>query len=546
MDPQGLTFTFDAASQNLVATYTPPADAKGTAIDQARLEARIAELGYGQLRPIGAALGVLADSLAAAKPVVALAVAEAVDARAEVSVSPDKMAAFLTVVPPQGGAPISAEAIARALELAGVVAGIQDEHIASVVSSGQADHIEVATGRPPIHGADGHIDAVVPETRDRVPQVNEKGLLDYRNLGQIFTVQAGEPVMQRIPAGPGIPGETVSGQTIPAQAGKEALFSPKLTGVAPDPGKPDILAAAITGQPVRTRDGIIVEPTYQTDDVSLANGNIDFDGAVTVKGDVHAGMQIKASGDIEIGGMVEAAILIAGGDIIIKGGFIGSRGRQDPQGNEIPSYAQCGGSFTAAYVQQARVEAMDSIFIDDVAMQSELLAVNQIVVGNKQKGHIIGGKVQATLMVKARVIGAPSHIVTRVDIGQDPRIKARQNHLIQERRQAEEQLTQVYKLLELAEKMPERVPVETRKRALSTRESLEQGISLRRQEEELLGEQLRLSRNAKMIAEQGIYEGVQVHCGNHAYEVPTDLEHGLLVRVGENGLDTEPLARSSR
>lgn len=543
MAPQGLSFNFDPGSRSLVATYAPEAGEVPPTVDLPWLENHLGELGHGALRRNPAALGVLADNIKAARPVAALAVAEAIDARAEVSVAPDKMAAFLSVAPPQGGSPIDDGAIRRALMQQGVVAGIKEEVIAQALAQGQMESVLVAEGRLPVHGEDGRIDTLVPEIRNRVPQLNEKGLMDYRNLGEILTVQAGEAVMQRIPATPGVAGETVSGAVIPAVAGKEAMFSPNLTGVTPSPEDPNTLAAAITGQPVRTRDGIIVEPTYTVDEVTINSGNIAFDGAVTVKGDVQAGMTIKTSGDIEIGGTVEAAILIAGGNIVIKGGAIGARGRKDAQGKEIPSYIQCTGSFTATYVQQATVEAGDSIFIDDVAMQSNLTATNQIVVGHKQRGHIIGGRLQATLMVKAKVIGSAAHIATRIDIGLDPRLRAQQQRLTAHRAQIEEQLAQVVKLQELAARMPERVPLETLKRARITRESLLRTVARLGEEEALLQEQLRLSQSATVVAEQAVFEGTEVRCGQLHYAVVGDKPHGLQVRIGEGVLEADPLAR---
>lgn len=539
---QYLSFSFNEQTRVLLASFAPPPESSGLALDAEALGSRIAELGYGALRRNTAALGVLADSCTAGRTVAALAVAEAVDAVIQVTVAPDKMAAFLDITPAQGGQAPDEAMIRRALTQQGVVAGIRDAVIALAVTNGRAEHLLVAEGRPAVHGEDGRVEATIPESRNRLPQVNEKGLADYRNLGEILTVHAGDAVMRRIPASPGVAGETVTGAVIPAQAGKEAMFSASLTGVAPDPADPNTLAAAIAGQPVRVRDGIIIEPTYTVDEVSMSTGNVLFDGAVTVKGDVHAGMTIKASGDIQVGGTVEAATLIAGGDIVIKGGAIGTRGRKDAQGNDIPSLIQCGGSFTATYVQQARIEAGDSIFVDDVAMQSELIAINQVVVGNKQRGHIIGGQVQATLMIKAKVIGSAAHIATRVDIGLDPRLRAQQQRLVHQRQQAEEQLAQIAKLLEMAQRLPERVPADTAVRARHTADSLDATIARLREEEVLLAEQLRLARSAKVVAEQAIFEGVEVHCGAHVARVEGDRPYGMQFSVGEAGLDTQQLA----
>jgi uncharacterized protein (DUF342 family) len=180
--------------------------------------------------------------------------------------------------------------------------------------------------------------------------------------------------------------------------------------------------------------------------------------------------------------------------------------------------------------------------VDDVAMQSELIAINQVVVGNKQRGHIIGGQVQATLMIKAKVIGSAAHIATRVDIGLDPRLRAQQQRLQHQRQQAEEQLAQIAKLLEMAQRLPERVPEATAVRARHTADSLNATIARLREEEALLAEQLRLARSAKVLAEQAIFEGVEVHCGTHVARVEGDRPYGMQFSLGEAGLETQQLA----
>ena len=99
------------------------------------------------------------------------------------------------------------------------------------------------------------------------------------------------------------------------------------------------------------------------------------------------------------------------------------------------------------------------------------------------------------------------------------------------------------KLLELAAKLPERVPPETLKRARITRESLLRTLTRLGEEETLLQEQLRLAQNAKVIAEQAVYEGMEVHCGLLHYTLVGDKAHGLQVRVAEGALEADQLAR---
>jgi uncharacterized protein (DUF342 family) len=107
------------------------------------------------------------------------------------------------------------------------------------------------------------------------------------------------------------------------------MFASKLSGACIDPDDPNRLLAAIAGQPVAVPGGMIVEPVYTVSAVNMASGNVSFDGSVVVRGDVAAGMTVKVTGDIQIGGTADPCRLEAGGNIVIKGGALGGVGRKE-------------------------------------------------------------------------------------------------------------------------------------------------------------------------------------------------------------------------
>ena len=73
------------------------------------------------------------------------------------------------------------------------------------------------------------------------------------------------------------------------------------------------------------KNGLIhVDPVFLVKgDLDYQTGNIDFIGSVVIKGDVKSGFNVKASGDIEIEGVVEDSIVETDSDVLIKLGFIG-------------------------------------------------------------------------------------------------------------------------------------------------------------------------------------------------------------------------------
>lgn len=526
---EGLSFVYDEEAHALRADLEPVPGAP--AIDVDWLFAHLKELGFAEFSFNDAALGVLLSRYLSGQPVRGLAIATAEDAQASVFISADAMSALLTIKPALGGRPPDEPMIKRALVDRGVVAGILPDAVAQAIALGGCSGLTVAKGQDPVHGEDGRLECLVDEAPSRVPTVNADGLADYRNLGAIPTVQPGTPLLRRIPATSGLNGFTVTGLPIPARNGKEMLLATKLEGVIPDPADPNLLTASIVGQPVLVKNGVMVEPIYRVKEVTLATGNIDYDGLVMVEGDVQAGMSIKATGDIHIGGTAEAASLISGGNIVIKGGVIGNLGRKEHTGQVV----QCQGSFSATFVQQARIEAGDSIYIDDVSMQSELIAINQVLVGGKNRGYIVGGLVQATLLVKANLIGSAAHTATRIDVGVNPKISARMAQIAKQRVDCEARLEQVQKVLDLRIASPTRVTAEVATKASAAATSLHQELHDLRDEEALLSTQMELAEGARVVVDKGVFEGVDLYCGQRFMRVEHDRHHGGSFVVDADG-----------
>lgn len=528
----GLNLRLDPEAKALIASVEPVS--ASAPIDEAWLRMRIAELGYEHLRYLPSAAMVLLGKYNSGAPVAALRLAECVDASLELTLSSDALSALLNITPAQGGTPVSKEDILRELAGKGILEGVELDAINQAIAAGAAIDLVVARGRTPVHGEDGYLEKLLPEVRERVPRVDETGRIDYRDLGEIAVVHPGEHLMLRHPATLGMPGLSLLGQPIAARPGKDLMFAPNLSGVSVAPDNPNLLQAEIVGQPVQVAGGVIVEPVFSVGVVSTASGNIDFDGSVLIKGDVLSGMTVRASGDIEVGGMVEAATLVAGGSIVIKGGVVGSLGRKESRdGGE--HFIRCGVSFSAAYAQQARIDAGDSIFIDDTVMQCELTAVNHILVGNKRRGHIIGGKAQATLSIKGKVLGSPNRGATRFDIGVDPAMHKLTQEMARNRDGKETQLLEISKLIDFATQHPERIKPGMLEKARASAAAISAEIAAAREEEQAMENKIQLAQQSRVIAEEALYEGVEVFMGNLRYRVAG--EHGSgAIGLGKGGL----------
>lgn len=508
----GLSLHLDQAGRKLIARIEPSSSA--LPIDEEWLRQKIADDGFGGLNFLPQSVTPLLANFNAGMAF-EIPVAELLDAVFRVEVSNDGLEACLEITPAQGGTTVNRDDVLSALAENGIGEGILYEAIEEALKAGSASHVVIARGIPAEHGKDGYFERLIPEVRDRSPRVDETGHVDFRNLGEIMVVHQGERLMYRHSPTSGTPGMTLLGERIDAVPGKEIMYATNLSGTECSPDDPNLLLAAITGQPVIVRGGMMVEPVYTVDDVSTASGNIDFDGSVVVRGDVGNGMSVKASGDIQVGGIVEMAELDAGNNIAVKGGVLGALGKK----NVDTPLIKCGGCFSAAYAQQARIDAGDSIFIDDMAMQSELTAINHIRVGNKKRGHIVGGHVQATLSITAKVIGSPNRIRTQCEIGVNPLMHKHLLELCKTRDTKETQLLEVSKLLDFASKNPGKLKPEMIERARGTASALSSDIASLREEQEVMNAKIELSMQSRVTVEQAIHDGVEILMGAKQFRV---------------------------
>lgn len=528
-----LRLLFDEASRTLSASLAP--DPQFPRIDALWLRNRLAAANFADLQIRPEPIKQLLARYNAGEAVPPTEIAHCVDASLQIMISLDGLSARLTLIPAKGGKPATKADVLALIQAKSIVEGVLVDEVNRAIADGKAEDLVIARGREPVPGEDGRLESLLPETRERVPSVNASGRTDYRDLGEVQIVRAGDALMRRHPPTSGTAGLSVLGRPLPARPGRDARFAAGLRGVAPSAEDPDLLVAATDGQPLRVKGGIMVEPIYTVDAVNMATGNIRFDGTVRVRHDVQAGMTIVATGDIEVGGTVEPATLEAGGNIVVKGGVMGGLGGKTA-GKDLSAHSiRCAGSVSVGYAQQARISAGDSIFIDDMAMQCQLDATNHIRIGNHRRGHIIGGLTRACLSIHARVIGAPNRIRTEIEIGNDPGLAQALQEKAAERDGKENKLLDIGKLLTVADRNPGKVSADIVTRAEEAAAALSEEIEGLRGEEEDLRHRLMLTQQARVNAETTVYEGCIVTMGEHTLRIPHD-RGATTVRLADKGL----------
>lgn len=370
-----------------------------------------------------------------------------------IDVSKDEMQATLTATAPaMSGAEISKEMIIRALETQGVVAGVETEKIDEFVDNPVYNTpYEVAAAVLPVDGRDAYI-AYNFETDTSKLKIkeNKDGLVNFKELNQIQNVVKGQPLATKMAPERGKAGKTLYGRYLEAKNGKDVKI-PLGKNVELDKDGVTVIAS-INGRVTFEGERINVEPVLELDAVNIKTGNIDFLGTVIVKGNVEDGYDIKASGNIEIGGTVGQSFLKSeNGDIIVTLGIYGHDVGQ----------IQCGGSLWAKFIQSAKVEVENFVIVSDSIMNSEVTAMKRIILNGK-KAQITGGHLFATEEIAAKNIGsAGGGAETILEVGFDPRAKHRlediqnqQNNLVKELEEVENNLASLENIKKQRRSLP--------------------------------------------------------------------------------------------
>lgn len=519
--PNGLSIYLTEEGHTLMASFAPQGVVEMINVDD--FKRSIDEAGFGECDLNEVAI-LEATSKFIAGESFEITIGDAVDGEFFIQIDDDHLNAFLTCIPGHGGCAVTPESVIEEARNKIISTELDMEAIERAINE-NGDHVLIAHGRQPKVGHDSEFKSLLPEAKEHVPQVDEDGVANFRDLGEILIVHAGDTLMRRIPATLGEPGLTLSGQPIPAMPGRDDPYSVKFEGVEIDPEAPDLLKSKIDGCPTLLENGVKVEPVYTIRNVDLHSGNIDFLGTVIVTGGILSGMTVKADGDIHVKGSVVGVVLLAGGDVIV-GGIIG---HDDKTNKEHADHArvECNGTCTANFTQNARINAGKNILIRDFTMMSKVVAAEQVIVGDEtHTGQIIGGFTTAGVLIQAGIIGAPTRSRTVVIAKTSDLLFARMAAITEAMDAAKVKLSKFVRLLDLAANRPDRVSEKDIKLAESGRSEVDVEIANIKLDEAELKKEIVISRGAQITAKKKFLEGVEVKIGPKVAKVIRDKERG--------------------
>ncbi|MDD4803246.1 MAG: FapA family protein [Syntrophomonas sp.] len=439
---------------------------------------------------------------------------EDVNGTVKVNIHRDKMKAFVETTPPSGnGTSCSLEMAKSILAEKGVVFGIDDKQIMKALKEENwGQEILVAQGQPAVDGKDAVIEYKfdIPEKK-LLSKEDEKGNIDFREMGLVHNITKGTILAVRTPPIPGESGKDIMSHEIVPRTGKEMPLPKGKNTVSNEEGT--VLIAMIDGQISIIDRKITVSPIITINaDVDYSTGNIDFIGSVLIRGNINSGFVVKAQGDIEVGGYVEGAEVEAGGNILIKGGI--------KSGNK--GFVRAGESITARFIENSRVEAGRNVIVKEAIMQSFVSAGDSIKVSDK-KATIVGGIVQATQMVEAKVIGSPLATRTIIEVGVNPLYRAEYQNLVKirsEKKKIFENLNNNMLAFQRSGISPQKLPENKRIALIKTLDSFKKvkdEIAAFDERAVFLEAELNRIKSARIRALEIAHPGVRISIGSSIY-----------------------------
>lgn len=386
----------------------------------------------------------------------------------------------------------------------GIKAGINRVAVETLASYVAYDkEVVVASGKQPVDGADGYYKYFVPlEDKKAKPVVAADGSVDYLNSLEIAMVEEGQIFAQYIPPTKGEYGYNVFSEMIKPNPGKQI---PMLKGkgfTISEDGKQYI--AKLSGRIYTENDRIIIDPVYVVKgDLGIEHGNIQFNGDVEVRGDVHSGLKIEAAGSIFINGHVGNCKLKAGGTITI------GKGIQGKNGCEI----EAGGDVAGSFVEYCNIRSGGKVYANSL-LDCRVFARDSVYVTSKH-GCIIGGSVNAMQTIEAKGLGNESGTITKLSFGEMPEYRKELNV-------AKNRLKKVKEDIQVLEGQLEKYDMLDAKSITKEMENIKMQIVrakvLRQTEErelgqkiESLGEELQRARRQSCIKVSGVvYPGVMI------------------------------------
>lgn len=447
----------------------------------------------------------------------------------KVRISNDRMVATIRLYPPSNdGALFSKGDLVGELTHAGIKYGVVDKVVDALIATPVFGHdIVIAKGKPVREGADARIEYNFETNPLAKPKLNEDGSVDFHQLNIFTSVEKDQLLATLIPEDPGEQGiDVMNNPVLPHKVSKKVLKCGKNIRFSEDRLK---IYSEVNGDVKLEGDTVFVSNTYTVPaDVDTSTGDINYDGNVVVTGNVRTGFKVKASGDIQIKGVVEGAEIVAGGNIVLARGIQGmSRGVLEAEGDIVTKFIE------SAIVKAKGVVRSGSI------LHSTIESGDTIVCEGK-KSYVVGGSLSAKNLIDVKTLGNEMGTVTNVKIGVDASVLQELHTMQQEFEDNKEEIEKCVQVLVLFKKRVASGQKLTPDKIALVKTANDEKTKLEERQTELkeliagAKQEIEANTRGRLRVSNLVYPGVRIMMSNNQYIVKDVMKYcQFRIRSGE-------------
>lgn len=307
----------------------------------------------------------------------------------KVEISTDAYEAYIVVDDPD----LQAPDIQAALEANGIVYGI-DNSAAFEAQNNLGRRVLAATGSRHTDGNDGWFEPI--KLREQTEGEAKLGIANIY-AGEVFGI-IHKPTAGSV-------GVDVHGKKVQPKPGNNInIFTgPNIKRTETD--DQIALEATIDGNlKVGKASAEIIAEYAIRGDIDYSEGEVEFAGSLKIFGDVKGSCSLHVKHDVYIQGSVEDARIIAGGEVKVKGSFVG-------RGDGL---IRAEGNIEVNVVLNQTIESGASIEVTKECVNAHLIAMEDI------KGHnatVMGGVIAAGNTIELRTLGGELYSTTKAKLG---------------------------------------------------------------------------------------------------------------------------------
>ncbi|MDY5577634.1 MAG: FapA family protein [Lachnospiraceae bacterium] len=444
----------------------------------------------------------------------------------DISTSEDGMKAFLCLSPDDKNKTYELNHLKSLLREAGIEYGIQEDVLHQMIEQKQYfTKVLVAQGNPAQDGKDGSYEFLFPVDIDTRPKILKDGSVDYAAAGQIPSVEEGQDIVYYHPAENGMDGMDVFGGLLVGKNGKDLA---RLRGRGFVVSEDNLVYTSRTTGKITYINNVLnidKELTISGDVSYTTTGNINFVNDIHICGNVLTGMKVVSEkGSITVDGYVEAAVLVAKKDIILKNGM---------QGNGQGKIATAG-SVSGKFFEQTHIDC-DGDVCANAIMNCYINSGQDVKVSGKF-GAIIGGRVCAMRSIDSMIVSNMAQVRTELSAG----IEADLFTLLTQQESTQQKLqSEIETILEALKKINAFLENESRedlqkKKMQLTRAKIEKDSRINEviKQKQLTLEKMAKANEAKVSIRKRVYPGTSITINGMRVLIKEEIENVEYARRG--------------